>query len=143
MKLVIVESPAKAQTINKYLGNDYKVMASVGHIRDLPSKDGAVLPDENFKMSWEMHKDKEKVVKEIIDDGINILFDAQGHSSNNRLTVFFYKPAPVQVTWLGQGSTGIPEIDYFVGNEIINPKSVANGIAKYLSVTKIVASAYL
>ena len=39
MKLVIVESPAKAQTINKYLGNDYKVMASVGHIRDLPSKD--------------------------------------------------------------------------------------------------------
>ncbi len=66
MKLVIVESPAKAQTINKYLGNDYKVMASVGHIRDLPSKDGAVLPDENFKMSWEMHKDKEKVVKEII-----------------------------------------------------------------------------
>ena len=66
MKLVIVESPAKAQTINKYLGNDYKVMASIGHIRDLPSKDGAVLPDENFKMSWEMHKDKEKVVKEII-----------------------------------------------------------------------------
>ena len=66
MKLVIVESPAKAQTINKYLGNDYKVMASIGHIRDLPSKDGAVLPDDNFKMSWEMHKDKEKVVKEII-----------------------------------------------------------------------------
>ena len=66
MKLVIVESPAKAQTINKYLGKDYKVMASVGHIRDLPSKDGAVLPDDNFKMSWEMHKDKEKVVKEII-----------------------------------------------------------------------------
>ena len=66
MKLVIVESPAKAQTINKYLGSDYKVIASVGHIRDLPSKDGAVLPDDNFKMSWEMHKDKEKVVKEII-----------------------------------------------------------------------------
>ena len=66
MKLVIVESPAKAQTINKYLGNDYKVIASVGHIRDLPSKDGAVLPDENFKMSWEMNKDKDKVVKEIV-----------------------------------------------------------------------------
>ena len=65
MKLVIVESPAKAQTINKYLGNDYKVIASVGHIRDLPSKDGAVKPDENFKMSWEMNKDKDKVVKEI------------------------------------------------------------------------------
>ena len=66
MKLVIVESPAKAQTINKYLGNDYKVIASVGHIRDLPSKDGAVKPDENFKMSWEMNKDKDKVVKERI-----------------------------------------------------------------------------
>ena len=66
MKLVIVESPAKAQTINKYLGNGYKVIASVGHIRDLPSKDGAVKPDENFKMSWEMNKDKDKVVKEII-----------------------------------------------------------------------------
>ena len=66
MKLVIVESPAKAQTINKYLGNDYKVIASVGHIRDLPSKDGAVRPDENFQMSWEMNKDKDKVVKEII-----------------------------------------------------------------------------
>ena len=68
MKLVIVESPAKAQTINKYLGNDYKVIASVGHVRDLPSKDGAVLPEDNFKMSWEMHKDKEKVVKEIISE---------------------------------------------------------------------------
>src|SRR6056300_1505842 len=66
MKLVIVESPAKAQTINKYLGNDYKVIASVGHIRDLPSKDGAVLPDENFKMSWEMNKDKDKVIKQIV-----------------------------------------------------------------------------
>ena len=68
MKLVIVESPAKALTINKYLGNDYKVIASVGHIRDLPSKDGAVLPQEDFKMSWEMHKDKEKVLKEIISE---------------------------------------------------------------------------
>ena len=66
MNLVIVESPAKAKTINKYLGDNYTVLASYGHIRDLPSKDGAVLPDDNFKMSWEMHKDKEKVVKEII-----------------------------------------------------------------------------
>ena len=65
MKLVIVESPAKAQTINKYLGQDYKVIASIGHIRDLPSKDGAVLPEDDFKMSWEMHKDKEKVINEI------------------------------------------------------------------------------
>jgi len=66
MKLVIVESPAKAQTINKYLGDEYKVIASVGHVRDLPSKDGAVLPDDDFKMSWELNRDKDKVVKQIV-----------------------------------------------------------------------------
>ena len=68
MKLVVVESPAKAQTINKYLGTDYKVLASIGHIRDLPSKNGAVSPEENFKMHWDLSKDKEKVLKEIIKD---------------------------------------------------------------------------
>jgi len=52
MKLVIVESPAKAKTINKYLGSNYKVLASYGHVRDLPAKDGSVLPDEDFAMSW-------------------------------------------------------------------------------------------
>ena len=52
MNLVIVESPAKAKTINKYLGNKYKVLASYGHIRDLPSKNGSVNPDDNFKMEW-------------------------------------------------------------------------------------------
>lgn len=54
MKLVIVESPAKAKTINKYLGNDFNVIASFGHIRDLPSKTGSVLPDENFDMKYEV-----------------------------------------------------------------------------------------
>ena len=53
MNLVIVESPAKAKTINKYLGSSYQVVASYGHVRDLPSKDGSVLPDEDFAMSWE------------------------------------------------------------------------------------------
>lgn len=53
MKLVVVESPAKAKTINKYLGSDYKVLASYGHIRDLPSKDGSVDPDNDFAMTWE------------------------------------------------------------------------------------------
>ena len=52
MKLVIVESPSKAKTINKYLGSGYKVLASYGHVRDLPAKDGSVLPDEDFAMSW-------------------------------------------------------------------------------------------
>ncbi len=52
--LVIVESPAKAKTINKYLGRDYNVLASYGHVRDLPAKDGSVLPDEDFSMLWEV-----------------------------------------------------------------------------------------
>src|SRR5438046_214688 len=53
MNIVIVESPAKAKTINKYLGPDYEVLASYGHVRDLPAKDGSVKPDEDFAMSWE------------------------------------------------------------------------------------------
>ena len=66
MKLVVVESPAKAKTINKYLGNDYKVLASYGHIRDLPSKDGSVNPDEDFKMVWELSSGGKKRLNDII-----------------------------------------------------------------------------
>jgi DNA topoisomerase-1 len=58
MQLVIVESPAKARTIEKYLGGDYKVLASYGHVRDLPAKDGSVRPDEGFAMDWEVYQDK-------------------------------------------------------------------------------------
>ena len=50
MNLVVVESPAKAKTINKFLGDEYIVLASYGHIRDLPSKNGSVVPENNFKM---------------------------------------------------------------------------------------------
>src|SRR5690349_10056714 len=67
MQLVIVESPAKAKTIEKYLGKDYKVLASYGHIRDLPPKDGSVRPDEGFAMDWETYRDKVSRVKEIAD----------------------------------------------------------------------------
>ncbi len=65
MNLVIVESPAKAKTINKYLGDNYTVLASYGHIRDLPSKNGSVDPDQNFKMEWEVDSFSKKYLKEI------------------------------------------------------------------------------
>ena len=67
MQLVIVESPAKAKTIEKYLGKDYKVLASYGHVRDLPPKDGSVRPEEGFAMDWETYRDKTSRVKDIAD----------------------------------------------------------------------------
>ncbi len=65
MHVVVVESPAKARTINKYLGSDYKVVASFGHVRDLEAKDGAVLPDEDFAMSWRVDDKSRKHIAEI------------------------------------------------------------------------------
>ncbi len=65
MQVVIVESPSKAKTINKYLGPGFKVLASYGHIRDLPSKDGSVDPDRDFAMVWELDADSRKRVNEI------------------------------------------------------------------------------
>ena len=67
MQLVIVESPAKAKTIEKYLGGDFKVLASYGHVRDLPAKDGSVNPDDGFAMEWETYGDKAKQLKAITD----------------------------------------------------------------------------
>src|SRR5215467_1068836 len=65
MKVVVVESPAKAKTINRYLGDDYRVVASYGHVRDLPAKDGSVLPESDFAMSWEVDGRSEKHLKAI------------------------------------------------------------------------------
>ena len=71
MNLVIVESPAKAKTINKYLGKNYKVLASYGHIRDLPSKNGSVDPENNFQMLWEIDSFSKKYLKDITDAAKN------------------------------------------------------------------------
>ncbi|MQY43103.1 type I DNA topoisomerase [Epibacterium sp. SM1969] len=67
MPVVVVESPAKAKTINKYLGSDYTVLASYGHVRDLPAKNGSVDPDDAFAMTWEVGADSRKHVKAIAD----------------------------------------------------------------------------
>src|SRR6056297_1343258 len=67
MPVVVVESPAKAKTINKYLGSDYTVLASYGHVRDLPPKDGSVDPEHDFEMKWEVGYDSRKHVKAIAD----------------------------------------------------------------------------
>ncbi|PJK31439.1 type I DNA topoisomerase [Minwuia thermotolerans] len=67
MDVVVVESPAKAKTINKYLGSNYKVLASFGHVRDLPSKDGSVLPEEDFSMTYQADPKSAKHLKAIAD----------------------------------------------------------------------------
>src|SRR6185436_15257129 len=68
MKLVVVESPAKAKTIEKYLGPGHRVLASYGHVRDLPAKDGSVDPDNGFEMEWEAYADKARQLKAIADE---------------------------------------------------------------------------
>jgi len=80
MNVVVVESPAKAKTINKYLGSNYKVLASFGHVRDLPAKDGSVRPDEDFAMSWEVDSNSSKRLADIVkalkdSDGIILATD--------------------------------------------------------------------
>ena len=69
MHVVVVESPAKAKTIEGYLGSSYKVIASFGHIRDLPSSEGSVKPENDFEMSWEMDSKGKKQTK-IIQDAL-------------------------------------------------------------------------
>jgi DNA topoisomerase I len=66
MNIVIVESPAKAKTVNKYLGSGYRVLASYGHVRDLPSKNGSVVPDKDFEMHWDVEPKAAKRLAEIV-----------------------------------------------------------------------------
>src|SRR4051794_32668041 len=65
MNIVVVESPSKAKTINKYLGSDYEVFASFGHVRDLPPKDGSVDPEQNFRMLWEVDAKSNQRINDI------------------------------------------------------------------------------
>src|SRR3979490_2091224 len=65
MNIVVVESPAKAKTINKYLGRGYEVLASFGHVRDLPAKDGSVDPEADFRMLWEVDEKAGKRLNDI------------------------------------------------------------------------------
>ena len=87
-------------------------------------KDEFALNFKSLFLKWHSIQGKkdEIVVKQIVKDGIHILIDSQGHSAKNRLPIFMYRPAPVQVSWLGQGSTGIPEIDYLIGSPYAIPK---------------------
>ena len=68
MKLVVVESPAKAKTIEKYLGSGHRVLASFGHVRDLPPKDGSVDPEHGFEMQWQVSPDRSKQLRAIADE---------------------------------------------------------------------------
>ncbi|MBR2574787.1 MAG: type I DNA topoisomerase [Loktanella sp.] len=93
MPVVVVESPAKAKKINEYLGHGYTVLASYGHVRDLPPKDGSVLPDDDFDMKWEIATDSKKHIKAIVDalktDNILILAtdpDREGEAISWHLT---------------------------------------------------------
>ena len=71
MNVLVVESPAKAKSINKYLGNKFKVLASIGHIRDLSANNNAINTDDNFKMNWELSDRGKKVIKDITDAAKN------------------------------------------------------------------------
>ena len=75
-----------------------------------------------FKWNSIQNKSDKEVASQILEDKIHILIDMQGHSARNRLPVFFYKAAPIQATWLGQGTSGILEMDYFIGSPETTPK---------------------
>jgi DNA topoisomerase-1 len=121
VKLVVVESPAKAKTIEKYLGPGHRVLASYGHVRDLPPKDGSVDPDEGFAMSWDTYPDKAKQLKAITDEakGADTLIlatdpDREGEAISwhvqGVLRQYMVRPADVQrVTVIASTNSAVTE----------------------------------
>ena len=139
MNLVIVESPAKAKTINKYLGKDYIVLASYGHVRDLPSKNGSVDPDNNFKMEWELDAFSKKYVKEITDaaaDSERIILatdpDREGEA------IAWHVREILESKKLLKGK----KVERVVFNEITK-KAVTNGINNPREIESLLVNAYM
>ena len=139
MNLVIVESPAKAKTINKYLGKNYLVLASYGHVRDLPSKDGSVDPKNNFKMEWELDSFSKKYVKEITDaaaDSERIILatdpDREGEA------IAWHVKEILESKKLLKGK----KVERVVFNEITK-KAVTNGINNPREIESLLVNAYM
>ena len=91
-----------------------------------------IILNHNFSKEYDLNikvgetKKDEEVVNLIVKDRIHILMELQGHSAKNRLPIFMYRAAPIQVSWLSQGTLGIPEIDYIVGSPQITPENEEN-----------------
>ena len=139
MNLVIVESPAKAKTINKYLGKNYLVLASYGHVRDLPSKNGSVDPENNFKMEWELDSFSKKYVKEITDaaaDSERIILatdpDREGEA------IAWHVREILESKKLLKGK----KVERVVFNEITK-KAVTNGINNPREIESLLVNAYM
>ncbi len=139
MNLVIVESPAKAKTINKYLGSDYTVLASYGHIRDLPSKNGSVDPENDFKMIWEVDSFSKKYLKEITDsakDSKKIILatdpDREGEAIAWHVKEFLEEKKLLKDK----------EVERVVFNEITK-KAVTNGIDNPRKIEPLLVDAYM
>ncbi len=139
MNLVIVESPAKAKTINKYLGKNYLVLASYGHVRDLPSKNGSVDPENNFKMEWELDSFSKKYVKEITDaaaDSERIILatdpDREGEA------IAWHVREILESKKLLKGK----KVERVVFNEITK-KAVTNGINNPREIESLLVDAYM
>src|SRR6185437_4212894 len=112
MNVVIVESPAKAKTINKYLGRDYKVVASYGHIRDLPAKDGSVRPDSDFEISW--HLREALLARRALKKGVDVKRVVFNEITRSAVTDAFEHPREIDLE-LVDAYLARRALDYLVG----------------------------